>query len=380
MNASRSKRVLFLFSDILTLNLSFFVIAFIKTRFFSFGGTLSDIPLLMLWGNVYLTLPWVVIFLFFGFYRRNWRLSFFSVILAVSSGIFILKLIDVLHDLFKGNLEDIIPTPIGLRMILIYWCLLIIILYVSRFFITAVLDYLESMRHPGHGAAIAGAGAIDKDFGISREFTLAPHPASYMLMKRAMDIIGAFTALCLFLPTLIILAALIKITDPRGPVFFRQYRLGKNGRVFRIFKFRTMAYNAEEVLKKNRALYDEYVLNNFKLPDDRDPRITLVGSFLRKTSLDELPQFFNVLVGSMSLVGPRPIVVDEIVKYDKYRKKLLSVKPGITGWWQVAGRSNIDYPDRIYLEMYYIEKASILFDLRILLETVPTVLFAKGAH
>jgi lipopolysaccharide/colanic/teichoic acid biosynthesis glycosyltransferase len=116
------------------------------------------------------------------------------------------------------------------------------------------------------------------------------------------------------------------------------------------------------------------------IPDDRDPRITLVGSFLRKTSLDELPQLFNVLYGSMSLVGPRPIVLDEIVKYDKYRKKLLSVKPGMTGWWQVAGRSNIDYPDRIYLEMYYIEKASTLFDLRIILETVPTVLFAKGAH
>lgn len=380
MKASRSKRALFLFTDVLTLNVSFFTIAFLKARFFTFGGTINDILLPVLWGNVYLTLPWVAIFILFGFYKENWRLSFFNVILVVSSGIAILKGVDVLHDVIMGQFKDILPSPIGLKMMAAYWCLVVMLLYLSRFFVTAVIDYLESMRRHHGDSSIAGAGALDKDFGISRDVALVEHPVSYLAVKRVMDLFVASAALTVFLPTLLLLGVIIKVTDPRGPVFFRQYRLGRGGRVFRIFKFRTMVHNAEEVLKGDRELYDEYIMNNFKLPGDRDPRITAVGSFLRKTSLDELPQLFNVLMGQMSMVGPRPIVVDELVKYDKYHKKFLSVKPGITGWWQVAGRSNIDYPDRIYLEMFYIERASTFFDLRILLETVPTVLFAKGAH
>ncbi|OGJ86695.1 MAG: multidrug MFS transporter [Candidatus Raymondbacteria bacterium RifOxyA12_full_50_37] len=227
---------------------------------------------------------------------------------------------------------------------------------------------------------MTGAGYTEREFGISTDYSLVRHSIVYSVLKRLMDLALGALAFLAFLPTIIILACIIKITDPRGPVFFRQYRLGKNGRVFRIFKFRTMVHNAEDILKQDRKLYEEYIRNNFKLPPESDIRITRIGSFLRKTSLDEVPQIFNVFLGNMSLVGPRPIVVDELVKYDKYRKKLLSVKPGVMGWWQVAGRSNIDYPDRIYLEMYYIEKASILFDLKILIETIPTVLFSKGAH
>jgi len=381
MKAPRSRRVLFLFSDILTLNLSFFIIAFIKVRYFSFAQTsLNEMLYLVLWGNVYLTVPWVAIFLLFGFYRQNWHLSLFSVILTVTSGIVILKLVELLHDLIKGQLQDVMPTPIGLKLLLIYWCLIIIICYISRYILTALFDYLESIRHGSKQEAIDGAGYTEKEFGVSRDLTLVYHARRYLLGKRTMDLLGACVALLIFLPTILVIGLIIKITDHRGPIFFRQYRLGKNGRVFRVFKFRTMVSNAEEVLKRDKALYDEYLANNFKLPGDHDPRITAIGSFLRKTSLDEFPQLFNVLAGSMSLVGPRPIVVDEIVKYDKYRKKFLSVKPGMTGWWQVAGRSNIDYPDRIYLEIYYVEKASFFFDLRILLETIPTVLFAKGAH
>jgi lipopolysaccharide/colanic/teichoic acid biosynthesis glycosyltransferase len=381
MKASRSKRVIFLFSDIITLNISFLIIAFIKIFGFSFAaGNIKDVLYLVLWGNVYLTLPWVIIFLLFGFYRENWKFSFLNIVLVVSAGIFILKLVDTLHSLIKGSMSDIIPTPAGLKLIFIYWCLIMITLYASRFLLTAFFDYLDRKKGIIKESVISGAGYKDKSFGVSTDFGLVRHPLFYLVFKRIIDLIGGICALIIFLPTIVIVSIIIKITDRKGGIFFRQDRLGKHGKIFRVFKFRTMVHNAEEMLRENRELFEEYIRNNFKLPGDKDPRITRIGSFLRKTSLDELPQLFNVIAGDMSLIGPRPIVTDEIVKYDKYRKKHLSVKPGITGWWQVAGRSNIDYPDRIYLEMYYVERASVFFDLKILIETIPTVFFGKGAH
>jgi lipopolysaccharide/colanic/teichoic acid biosynthesis glycosyltransferase len=380
MSATRAQRFIFLISDVITLNLSFFAIALIKTYFFSFAGAkFRDVLTLVLAGNIYLTAPWVLIFLLFGFYRQNWKLSFWNILLAVSAGIVILKGVSVIIDVVKGQGADIIPTPTGLKLILFYWCLILVTLYTSRFFTTALFDRLRRGRGAA-GPTISGAGYSDKAFGISKDYALVSKSLLYTVLKRLMDFVGGLVALVLFLPTIMIVSFLIKISDPRGPVFFRQYRLTKAGRVFRIFKFRTMVRNSEAILKKNQKLYEEYLRNNYKIPVERDPRITRVGLFLRKTSLDELPQLFNVILGHMSLVGPRPIEPDNIIKYDKFAKKFLSVKPGITGWWQVAGRSNIDYPERIYLEMYYIEKASVWFDLKILVETVPTVLFAKGAY
>jgi exopolysaccharide production protein ExoY len=380
MNAPRYKRGLFLLSDILILNVSFLLIAALKLFIIQYSeATMSELLSVVLWGNLYLTAPWVIIFLIFGFYKHNWKLSFFSVILAVSGGVLILKGIDILISLSQGSAGDIVPTPTGVKLMVAYWCLLLITLYTSRFFVTALFDYLDPRRRAGE-ESIDGAGYSDKSYGICTGYDLKEHAFGYILGKRIMDLAVGFTAFLFFLPTILIMSLIIKATDPKGGVFFRQYRLGKKGKVFRIFKFRTMVHDAEEILKKDRNLYEEYLRNNFKLSGDRDPRITRIGSFLRKTSLDELPQIFNVLKGDMSLVGPRPIVVDEIMNYDKYTKKFLSVKPGLTGWWQVAGRSNIDYPDRIYLEMYYVEKASLWFDLKIILETIPTVLFGKGAH
>jgi lipopolysaccharide/colanic/teichoic acid biosynthesis glycosyltransferase len=377
MKTRRTRKLLFLLSDLIALNLAFFAVA----SFFVFsvqysGGTWGDVLDLLILANLYLTVPWVVIFWPFGFYDKTLGLSFFQIFLAVTTGILLLKFFIIITDVVSGNPPNVIPTSSGFKLIVLYWFFLMIAIYVIR----AFFDFLDRGIKSAHPEVIEGAGYSEKSYGISQSYALVSYPFSYIAVKRLMDFAGAVAAFLVFLPSIIIISLIIKITDPAGGVFFRQYRLGKHGRVFRIFKFRTMVHNAEEMLKKNRELYEEYLRNNFKLPGDRDPRITTIGAFLRKTSLDELPQIFNVLKGNMSLVGPRPIVVDEIIKYDKYTKKFLSVKPGITGWWQVAGRSNIDYPDRIYLEMYYVEKASLFFDLKILIETVPTVLFGKGAH
>ena len=200
------------------------------------------------------------------------------------------------------------------------------------------------------------------------------------VLKRVIDFSGALLMLTLAAPLMLIVAVLVKITSP-GPVIFWQERLGKNGRRMRIYKFRTMRSDAEKVLKANQQLYNEYVENNYKLPQDRDPRITPLGRILRQTSIDELPQLINVLKGEMSLVGPRPIVPDEIKEYGDCAPLLLSVQPGLTGQWQVSGRSSIaDYAQRVKLDMEYLRDQSVATDLRILLRTLPAVVSRQGAH
>jgi exopolysaccharide production protein ExoY len=199
-------------------------------------------------------------------------------------------------------------------------------------------------------------------------------------LKRLVDLAFAITAFLLFAPIMGLIAMAVKLTSP-GPIFFRQERLGKEGRYFRIFKFRTMSADAEAVLKSDPQLYERYREGSFKLAKDEDFRITPLGRFLRTFSLDELPQLFNVLKGDMSLVGPRPIVPDEIKQYDDYAKLLLSVKPGMTGYWQVNGRSLItDYATRVRLDMEYIRDQSLRGDLQIMLKTVSAVTRAEGAH
>jgi exopolysaccharide production protein ExoY len=200
------------------------------------------------------------------------------------------------------------------------------------------------------------------------------------VMKRAIDFTGALLMLALAAPLMMVLAILIKISSS-GPVLFRQERLGKNGRRIYIHKFRTMRSDAESILQKNENLYREYVKNNYKLPKGKDPRITPLGRILRQTSLDELPQLINVLKGEMSLVGPRPVVPGEIEQYGDCASLLLSVHPGLTGQWQVSGRSDIaDYAQRVKLDMEYLRDQSVATDLRILLRTLPAVLLRQGAH
>ena len=199
-------------------------------------------------------------------------------------------------------------------------------------------------------------------------------------IKRAADISAAALLLIMLAPILALVAIAVKLTSS-GPVFFRQKRLGMNGRPFFLFKFRTMKANAEALLKSSPELYAKYVANNFKLPPGEDPRITRLGEFLRASSLDELPQLLNVLKGDMSLVGPRPVVPAEIEKYGDAALLFLSAKPGMTGHWQVNGRSTVEeYGKRVELDLEYIRDQSFGKDVEILLRTVPAVLLRKGAH
>ena len=201
---------------------------------------------------------------------------------------------------------------------------------------------------------------------------------SQLFLKRAMDVIGAGLAAVIAVPLMALIAIVVKLESP-GPAIFGQRRLGKNGRPFTCFKFRSMHANAESRLHEDLTLYREYVHNNYKLPEDRDPRLTVVGRFLRKTSLDELPQLWNVFVGEMSLVGPRPIVPQELDEYGHGAPHFLSLKPGITGAWQVNGRSSLGYPDRVGVELEYVRNWSLSGDLAILLKTIPAVLIRRGA-
>ncbi|WJQ12423.1 sugar transferase [Geobacillus stearothermophilus] len=184
----------------------------------------------------------------------------------------------------------------------------------------------------------------------------------YAVTKRIIDIIGALVGLILTSPLFVIISIFYLFGDSKGPIFFKQVRIGKNGRKFYIYKFRSMIVNAEEKLKADKELYQKYLKNNYKLEPHEDPRITKLGRFLRATSLDEIPQLINVLKGEMSLVGPRPVVKEELEEYGVKVNEFLSVKPGLTGYWQVSGRSEVGYPERVDLELYYVYNQSLLLD------------------
>jgi exopolysaccharide biosynthesis polyprenyl glycosylphosphotransferase len=195
-------------------------------------------------------------------------------------------------------------------------------------------------------------------------------------LKRFVDILFSLLALTLLSPIFILISLLIKIED-RGPVFFVQRRVGKFGREFKMYKFRSMCLDAEERLKELLAKNQHKQGVTFKLKDD--PRITKVGRWLRKFSMDELPQFFNVLIGDMSLVGPRPPVPREVAMYSPADRRRLAAKPGITCIWQISGRSEIDFSGQVQLDVRYIESQSFWVDVKILAQTVPAVLSGKGA-
>lgn len=202
----------------------------------------------------------------------------------------------------------------------------------------------------------------------------------YEFIKRSIDIVLATLGIVLTLPIYIILVTLYKFGENKGPLIFKQERVGKNGEIFYIYKFRSMVVDADKKLKEDKALYQKYIKNNYKLEPEEDPRITKLGRLLRETSLDELPQLINVIQGNMSLVGPRPVVQEELREYGNNKDKFLSVKPGVTGYWQVSGRSSVGYPDRVNIELYYIEAKSLKMDLYILLKTIMMVVLRKGAY
>lgn len=202
----------------------------------------------------------------------------------------------------------------------------------------------------------------------------------YEVGKRLLDLIGSSFGILLLFPLFIFISLFYFFGENKGPVLFKQARTGKNGKQFYMYKFRSMILNAEEKLKVNKQLYDKYLKNNYKLEPNEDPRITPFGNFIRKTSLDELPQLINVFKGEMSLVGPRPVVPEELNEYKEKKHIFLSVKPGVTGYWQISGRSNIGYPDRVELELYYVYNQSFRFDIYILIKTLYVVFVKRGAY
>ena len=187
-----------------------------------------------------------------------------------------------------------------------------------------------------------------------------------LILKRLFDFLASLTGLVILIPIFLIIAAAIKI-DSQGPVFYRQERVGRGGRLFHICKFRTRVLNAE---KKGAGVFVE----------KDDPRITRVGKILRHLSLDELPQLINILTGNMSLVGPRPTLAYQVEKYSQKQKQRLTVKPGVTGWAQVHGRSALTWPERIELDLWYIDNWSLLLDIKILLKTLGVVLGKKNLY
>ena len=199
----------------------------------------------------------------------------------------------------------------------------------------------------------------------------------YRGIKRIMNLLCSFVGVIVLSPFFLIISLLIKVTS-KGPVFFVHERVGLNGKKFKLIKFRTMVNNAEEMIASFSPEQKKEWEENYKLKDD--PRITKIGKFLRRTSLDELPQLINILKGDMSIVGPRPVVDEELNWYGDKKDKLLSVKPGLTGWWAVNGRSNVPYPERCDLELYYVDHISFSLDAKIILKPLGAIIKQDGAR
>ncbi len=207
-----------------------------------------------------------------------------------------------------------------------------------------------------------------------REMRLSRHQ---LIIKRGMDVVLSSLALVILAPLLGVIALAIKVDSPDGPVLFRQVRVGKDGRLFHLYKFRSMIPEAE-LIKQHLKDLNEADGPLFKIRND--PRLTRVGRILRRFSLDELPQLVNVLRGEMSLVGPRPALPEEVAQYEPWHHKRLTVTPGITGLWQISGRSDLSFDEMMLLDVYYVENWSLLLDLRILLLTIPKVILGEGAY
>ena len=198
----------------------------------------------------------------------------------------------------------------------------------------------------------------------------------YKIVKRGMDIFIASISLVLLLPLFLIITIAIKL-DSKGKVIFKHKRIGKDGKEIYIYKFRTMVENAQDLIKSFTPEQKKEFRENFKL--ENDPRITKVGNFLRKNSLDELPQLINILKGDLALIGPRPVINDELEKYSTNKSKFLSVTPCLTGYWAANGRSNTTYEQRMTMELYYVDNISLKLDAEIFAKTVASVLKREGA-
>lgn len=215
----------------------------------------------------------------------------------------------------------------------------------------------------------------EKNLSIMREKIVRDTP-TYIFIKRLLDIVISLIGLILSIPIMILIAISIKLEDPKGPIFFAQIRHGQYPNTFKMYKFRSMYVDAEEKLADLMHLNEQ---NGPAFKIKKDPRITKVGKVIRKTSLDEIPQLFNVLKGDMSLVGPRPALPREVEQYNDYQKQRLFVKPGITCIWQVSGRNSIDFDRWIEMDIEYIKNRSVIYDLKLIIQTIPVLLGDKNA-
>jgi exopolysaccharide biosynthesis polyprenyl glycosylphosphotransferase len=226
------------------------------------------------------------------------------------------------------------------------------------------------------GYIMSNLAQKDYDYTKSKQRIKVNNHLTYIIAKRAIDIVGSLTGIIILSFLFLIVALLIKLEDSKGPVLFIQKRVGLNGKVFNMFKFRSMVSDAEEKLEE-LLQFNETTGAMFKMKND--PRITKVGRFIRKTSIDELPQLFNVLKGEMSLVGPRPPLLREVAEYTEYDYQRLLVTPGCTGLWQVSGRSNLGFKEMVDLDIKYIKSCSILLDIKIISKTLVVIIFSKDA-
>lgn len=198
----------------------------------------------------------------------------------------------------------------------------------------------------------------------------------YKIVKRTTDVALSTIAMIALMPLFLIISLAIKL-ESKGPVFFKHTRVGKDGKTIQIYKFRSMVDNAEDLIKKFTPEQMKEYKENYKLKND--PRITKVGKFLRRTSLDELPQLINIMKGDLSIIGPRPVVADELKKYGVNIEKFLSVTPGLTGYWAANGRSCTSYEQRMQMELFYIDNISLKMDAKVFFETIGAVAKRKGA-
>ncbi|MFB6729547.1 sugar transferase [Bacillus mobilis] len=220
------------------------------------------------------------------------------------------------------------------------------------------------------------SGDLEKEKNVELDWEKVNARKGYLGIKRCIDFIGALCGLILLSPVFLIVAALIKYEDRKGPVLFKQIRIGKDGEEFYMYKFRSMVIDAEEKLK-DLLEHNEVSGAMFKMKED--PRVTKIGRLIRKTSIDELPQLINVLKGEMSLVGPRPPLPREVEEYTAYDKQRLLVTPGCAGLWQVTERNSVGFKEMVELDLEYINNRSVIYDLKIIFKTIQIMIKSNGA-
>ena len=235
------------------------------------------------------------------------------------------------------------------------------------------MEWEESMLQIPNNE-IANELVLERD--LHKEIVVQKERRGYEFAKRVFDVVSSLLARIVFSPLMGITALAIKLEDGGSPIF-AQTRVGKDGKFFRMYKFRSMCEDAEKKLKE---LQDRNEADGLAFKMSNDPRVTRVGAFIRKTSIDELPQLFNIFKGNMSVVGPRPPLGYEVMQYDDYQMQRLSVKPGLTCYWQCSGRSDVSFDEWMELDIKYIRERSFFKDIEIIFRTIPAVLFHKGAY